>query len=424
MNARFKHVLTGLIALLLVISFSSVPQTASAQGGPAFSQQELDQMLAPIALYPDSLLSQILMAATYPLEVVEADRWSRSNSGLKGDDAVRAADQYHWDPSVQSLVAFPNVLDMMDDKLDWTQRLGDAFLDQQTQVMETVQALRRRADAAGNLRSNDEVRIDQEGQYYGIDYANPQDVYVPYYDPNYIYGSWWWPTYPPVYWGPWPGYSVRAGFGFAWGIGIRVSSGFFFGAFDWGRRRVNVVNVNNYYYQHSAGARDRGPGAWQHDPDHRRGVPYRAASVRQQFGRASSSPETQRDYRGHASTAPERRDGSDIRPQERISQPAPGASPDTRSAPGRMNAPGESRAPAAPNRPNAPAVASRPQAEPRPHAFEGVSQGAQVRNYSERGRASAQSPTPSAAPAARPAQSAPAPRAAGNAPPGRGNERR
>ncbi len=425
MNAVFKHGLAGMVALLFAFLSWSVPQSALAQGGAAFSQQELDQMLAPIALYPDSLLSQILMAATYPLEVVEADRWSRSNPALKGDEAVRSVDQYHWDPSVQSLAAFPQILDMMDDKLDWTQRLGDAFLDQQSQVMDTVQTLRRRAYAAGNLRSNEEIRVDPEGQDYGIDYVNPQDVYVPYYDANYIYGSWWWPTYPPVYWAPWPGYSVRVGYGFAWGVGIRVSAGFFFAAFDWRQRNVNVVNVNNYYYR-NASVRYRSTGAWQHDPDHRRGVPYRVVSVRQQFGRASSQPETRSDYRGHVSTAPDTRGAVENRSQGPMAQSPAGAFPESRSAPERLNAPAESRAESSgvPSRPKLPAAPSRAQAEPRPHAFEGVPQGAQVRNYSERGRASTQSPPPSVTPAARPAaQSAPAAHATSNAPRSNGNER-
>ena len=427
MKALVEYVLTGLSALLLGVMLSVVPQTVSAQSGPAFSQQELDQMLAPIALYPDSLLSQIMMAATYPLEVVEAARWSRANPGLSGDQAVRAVEQYNWDPSVKSLVAFPQILDMMDDKLDWTQRLGDAFLDQQPQVMDTVQNLRQRAYAAGNLRSTDQYRVESQGQFIAIDEVNPQDVYLPYYDPNVVYGPWWWPTYPPVYWAPWPGYYVRPGFGFVWSIGIRVSAGFFFGAFDWGQRRVNVVNVNNYYYPRSAGARIRAPGIWQHDPDHRGGVPYRDASVRQQFGRASVSPDARRDFRGHASTAPEQRSGPDNRPAVRSGpQSAPGANPNTRSAPSRTAAPSASRAgpPSAPSRPSAPAVASRPNVEARPHAFEGVGQGAQVRNYSERGRASAQRPAPNPAPAARPTGSAPAARSAGNAPRGGGTNRR
>jgi hypothetical protein len=458
MKARVRNILLGLLASLLAVSLAGAPETASAQGGPAFSQQELDQMLAPIALYPDSLLSQILMAATYPLEVVEAARWSRDNSGLKGDEAVRAADQdnYNWDPSVKSLVAFPQILDMMDDKLDWTQRLGDAFLDQESQVMDTVQNLRRRAYDAGNLQSNDQYRVDPQGPEIAIDEPDPQDYYVPYYDPTAIYGPWWWSTYPPVYWAPWPGYYARPGFGFFWsGAGIRISAGFFFGAFDWRQHRVNVVNVNNYYYPRGAGPRNRAPGAWQHEPDHRRGVPYRDASVRQQYGRASVAPETRRDYRGHASTAPEPRGAPDNRPAARSSPPATapdnrpdqrgnrgnrpaerGAQPAPAANPNAGNAPPANRA-EPPARPSAPAAVSRPSVEPRPHAFEGVNQGAQVRSYSERGRASAQSPPApaarpaapaprpaAAAPAPRPAATAPAPHPAGNAPRGREPDRR
>src|SRR3989304_2353649 len=166
--------------------------SAAAQSIRAFTQEELDQMLAPIALYPDSLLSQILMASTYPLEVGEAARWSRTNPDLKGDQAVTAVEKKNWDPSVKSLVAFPQILMMMDEKLDWTERLGDAFLGQQTQVMDTVQYLRQRAQAAGNLNSNDQIRVDQQGEVIVIEPANPQVIYVPYYDPAVIYGPWWW----------------------------------------------------------------------------------------------------------------------------------------------------------------------------------------------------------------------------------------
>jgi hypothetical protein len=374
---------------------------------------------------------------------------------------------------------------MMDDKLDWTQRLGDAFLDQESEVMDTVQNLRRRAYDAGNLNSTDQYRVDPQGPDIAIDEPNPQDYYVPYYDPTLIYGPWWWPTYPPVYWAPWPGYYMRPGFGFfAWGTGIRISAGFFFGGFDWHQHRVNVVHVNNYYYPRYAGPRNRAPGAWQHEPDHRRGVPYRDPTVRQRFGRTSDSPETRRDFRGHATTAPEQRGAPDNRPDarsgpppaaatpdnrpevrgrpdnrpaERAAQPAPAVKPETKgapsgpavkpdagSAPGRINAPTVDRT--AP--PSAPAAVTRPNVEPRPHAFEGVNQGSQVRGYSERGRASTQSapatprpatppvisaparPAPAAAPAPRsmgnaPAPAAaPAPRSGGNAPRGDGTDKR
>src|ERR1700675_1159198 len=154
MKARARFLSKQLLALLLCVSVAFAQTTPPVPGQPVFTQQELDQMLAPIALYPDSLLSQILMASTYPIEVVQAARWSKANPNLTGDQAVKAAEQNNWDPSVESLVAFPQILAMMDEKLDWTQRLGDAFLAQQAQVMDTVQDLRQKALAAGNLKSN------------------------------------------------------------------------------------------------------------------------------------------------------------------------------------------------------------------------------------------------------------------------------
>jgi hypothetical protein len=214
MKTHAKYVCMEVLVMLLCVSVlfaqETVPlQPVPTQTKPALTQQELDQMLAPIALYPDSLLSQILMASTYPLEIVEATRWSTANPNLKDDDAVKAAAQNGWDPSVTSLIAFPQILTMMDDRLSWTERLGDAFLAQQAQVMDTVQSLRQKAYAAGNLKSTEQVRVEQQGQTIVIEPPNPQVVYVPYYDPRIVYGPWWWPGYPPVYWGPWPGHHGR-----------------------------------------------------------------------------------------------------------------------------------------------------------------------------------------------------------------------
>ena len=387
MKARAKYVSTQVLVLLLSVSVLFAQETvplapAPMQAKPVFTQQQLDQMLAPVALYPDSLLSQILMASTYPLEIVEAARWSKANPNLKGDDAVKAAEQNGWDPSVTSLVAFPQVLTMMDSNLSWTERLGDAFLAQQPQVMETVQNLRQRAYAAGNLRSNDQVRVDQQGQTIVIEPPNPQVVYVPYYDPRVVYGPWWWPEYPPVYWGPWPGYFVRPGFGvgFAWGVGITVGAGFFFGAFDWPHRHIRVIPVNNFYYRNNV------VRVWEHDPVHRLGVPYRGVELRQRFGRMSAAPEARRDFRGHDRPSFEGRSGHfpDARGD-------PGRRSEEHSVPpGRSNVPEANRPDmrSAPSRPSAPSVASSPHVEQRPHAFEGVGRGPNVRDYSARGHGS------------------------------------
>ena len=259
-------------------------ESTQEQTHPLFTQPELDQLLAPIALYPDSLLSQILMASTYPLEVVEAARWSKAHPELKGEDAVQAVALHSWDASVKSLVAFPQVLATMDEKLDWTERLGDAFLAQQKQVMDSVQHLRQKASAAGNLGSNEQMLVDQQGQSIIIEPANPQVVYVPYYDPNVVYGAWSWPAFQPVYWAPWPGYfyGPRYGLAFAWGFGVPIGPRWWFGAFNWPYRYVTF-----------------GTGVvWTHSPIHRRGVRYRDFALRQRFGRVSASAAIPLQFRG------------------------------------------------------------------------------------------------------------------------------
>jgi hypothetical protein len=461
MKARAKSFSTHTLALLLCVSVAFAQTTPPVPVQPMFTQRELDQMLAPIALYPDSLLSQILMASTYPIEVVQAARWSRANPNLKGDDAVRAVEQNNWDPSVKSMVAFPQILSMMDEKLDWTERLGDAFLSQQQQVMDSVQGLRQRAQAAGNLQSNENVRVEPQGQTIVIEQANPQVVYVPYYNPTVVYGPWWWADYPPVYWGPWPGYYARPGFGagFFWGVGITLGAGFFFGAFDWPHRHVSVVNVNSYYYRPSPRITNVPPGGWQHDPGHRRGVPYRDPVLRQQFGRQDARPDARREYRGNEpsrvqgpgtpGSRPDARNVPGSRPEQRdraqpradgaarptvpdVGRPEPRSvpvRPSVGTAPSRPSVPEVARTEprSIPIRPTAPIAPSRPVVEPRPHIFEGVGQGAVVRDSSVRGRTSSERMAP-VSPSVRPQGAVPAPRPGGKASPqrpsggGRGNE--
>lgn len=263
-----------------------LPDNTPDQNQPVFSEPELDQLLAPIALYPDSLLSQILMASTYPLEVVAAARWSKAHPELKGEEAVQAVAQYPWDASVRSLVAFPQILATMDEKLDWMERLGDAFLSQQQEVMDRVQHLRQQASAAGNLSSNEQIQVDQQGQSIVIEPANPQVVYVPYYDPNIVYGSWWWPAYRPVYWAPWPGYfyGPRYGLALSWGFGVPIGPRWWFGAFNWPQRYVTFS-----------------PGlVWAHSPIHRHAVPYRTIALQHRFGSVSMSRSIPPQFRGSA----------------------------------------------------------------------------------------------------------------------------
>lgn len=266
-----------LIAALLAVAVAVSP--AKAEEARTFSQAELDQTLAPVALYPDALLSQVLMAATYPLEIVEAARWSKAHPGIQGDEAVRAVQDKDWDPSVKSLVAFPNLLARMDENLEWTRRLGDAFLAQEAQVMDTIQSLRQRAKAEGKLESDERQRVTADGQTIVIEQANPRVVYVPYYDPYVVYGPWWWPAYPPYAWAPWPGYAVGYP-GFWWGVGVGVTAGFFFGGFAWHHHHVAVVYPGAYYARPVAAyyrpygypPKQLNAGKWQHDKWHRRGV--------------------------------------------------------------------------------------------------------------------------------------------------------
>ena len=177
-------------------------QNASAQPAATLNSKQLDQLVAPIALYPDSLLSEVLMASTYPLDVVEAERWVTANKNLTGDALKAAVDKQDWDDSIKSLVATPSVLEMMSTKLDWTQKLGEAVIGQQADVMDAIQRLRGKAQANNKLQSNKQQTVtvsQQQGrQYIAIAPADPDTLYVPYYDPGVVYGDWPYPDYPPV----------------------------------------------------------------------------------------------------------------------------------------------------------------------------------------------------------------------------------
>ncbi|WP_432239210.1 DUF3300 domain-containing protein [Herbaspirillum robiniae] len=273
-------------AACLVFSLVSGMPAAQAQSAypppPAsYSQEQLDQMLAPVALYPDSLLAQVLMAATYPLEVVQAQRFVEARPGLQGDGLARAVAPMPWDPSVKSLVQFPSVLAMMNDRLDWMQQLGQAFLAQQGPVMDTVQNLRERAQVAGSLQSSPQQRVLADDGLIMIEPVDPQVVYVPYYNPVVVYGSWWWPSAPPVVWTPPPRYrpphyspGVTASISFSSGIGV-MRAAFGDARPDWRQRQVmvtqtritNVTNnnvTNNVTVNRNVTVNQR-PVAWHHD---------------------------------------------------------------------------------------------------------------------------------------------------------------
>ncbi|CAG9266647.1 DUF3300 domain-containing protein [Paraburkholderia caribensis] len=222
------------------------PTDAVAQTPAKVSNQQLDSLTAPIALYPDALLAQVLMASTFPQDVTAAAAWSKANSQYKGDDAVKAVASEPWDPSVQSLVAFPQVLETMASKPDWVQQLGNAFLAQPNDVMDSVQRLRKQAQSAGNLKSSEQQKVIVEQSTIQIVPANPQVVYVPTYNPTVVYGTWPYPAYPPVYVPPPPGYAIATGFatGLAFGAGVAVANSLW-GGFNWNNHDVNI-NVNRY----------------------------------------------------------------------------------------------------------------------------------------------------------------------------------
>jgi hypothetical protein len=298
----------SVLILLLAVPPGIIAQQPPA-AGPSFSQEELEQILAPIALHPDPLVSQILMAATYPLEVVQADRWAKQNASLKGDPLTKALEAQNWDPSVKSLVNFPQVLTMMSDKLDWTQKLGDAFLQDQKKVLDTIQSLRAKAQASGNLKTTKEQTVIVEEKIIKIEPASPQVIYVPTYNPTVVYGAWPYPAYPPYYYYP-PGYLATSMFAFGAGVALGAAWGYGWGNCDYhgGKVKVDIdrnTNINRnidrgkYANQLPAGGRQ---GDWQHNAEHRKGVSYRDQGTAQKYNRASTNDaiKSREQFRGRA----------------------------------------------------------------------------------------------------------------------------
>jgi hypothetical protein len=291
-----------LFAAMLCLSLG----TAQAEDA-TFSEAEIDQMMAPIALYPDSLLAQILMASTYPADVAEAVQWSKDNPDQDGDAAVKAVEDKAWDPSVMSLVAFPQVLAMMGEQPDWVQNVGDAFLADSEGVMDTVQKLRLKAKDEGNLETTEQQTVTVEEPSATetiiiVEPADPQIIYVPYYNPTVIYGRWWWPHYTPWYYRPYGyGYGGVVATGIAFGIGVGVTRALW-GGCRWGRGRGSVnINVNKYNNINSSRNRidgGKGNSNWKHNSNNRHGVPYKDQKSRDQFDNKRGGANSREDFRG------------------------------------------------------------------------------------------------------------------------------
>lgn len=382
-----RRVIWVIITLLVVPAGIMAQDSEDSDQAYKFSKEELTQMLAPIALYPDALTVQVLMAATYPLEVVEADRWRSQNLQLKGNELDTALQEKNWDPSVKSLCHFPDILKTMSDKLDQTRKLGDAFLGQEDEVMATVQELRGKARDQGNLKTTSEQKVIVENDAIMIEPANPEVIYVPTYDPAYVYGPWWYPAYPPYYWYYPPGVYSGAYIGFGTGIYFGFNA-FSWAWFDWPVRRVHIDIDRTRSFHHVRGRRDDRGNVWSHNPQHRRGVAYRDLRTSERFGtrppRVSSPSSPER--RGYPGGRIEQQNvrPSQPSPQRGMRQAAP-QTPQVRQVPAasmpvpviRREGTAAPRVRSAPDRPQRPVVRDTP--------FKGIGEGSFERRAGERG---------------------------------------
>jgi uncharacterized protein DUF3300/endosialidase-like protein len=292
---------SGLLAVALLVSISvpsvaqTTPESSSAQ---LLKPEQLEALVAPIALYPDELLANVLAASTYPLEVVQADRWLKDRKNLKGDALKTEVDKQPWDDSVKALTPTADVLTMMSDKLDWTKNLGDAVLAQQADVMDAIQRLRTKAYDNKKLVTTKQqkvsVQTQESKQVVVIEQADPNTVYVPYYDPATVYGTWPYEAYPPYYFG-YPSYLgagvIAAGLAFGAGWAIGRWGNYWGGGANWGNRNLYV---NHFNRTNNIG------NNWQHNPAHRQGVRYNNANVQQRFGNSNlrAGAADRMDFRG------------------------------------------------------------------------------------------------------------------------------
>jgi Protein of unknown function (DUF3300) len=293
--SRYLAALASFALFALVCNAPLSAQEGATPGAvppPALSAAQVAELVAPIALYPDALLGQVLTASTYPLEVVMAARWSAENPNVKGPALEGAMQQQAWDPSVKALAAVPQTLTMMSDKLEWTKALGDAYLAQPDDVAAAVQQLRARADAAGNLKSSSQQQVRRVAapppsagqpdapEYYAIEPVDPDVVYVPIYDPDQVYGVWPYPGYRSFYWVP-RGY-VAVGV-LAFGAPIVVGAALW-ATYDWRARRV-AVDVKRF---NTFNRTTLASPTWQHNPGHRGSLPYSNPVLQQKFGKAGT----------------------------------------------------------------------------------------------------------------------------------------
>jgi hypothetical protein len=287
-----------MIASSVGVVAQQAPAPATPTPAPAdetlLKPEQLEALVAPIALYPDALLANMLAAATYPLEIVEADRWLKERKNLKGEALKVEVDKKGWDDSVKALTATPSVLDTMSDKLDWSKSLGDAMLAQQADLMDAIQRLREKARGNNKLVSNKQQKVtvkqQESKQVIVIEPTDPNTMYVPYYEPAAVYGAWPYASYPPYYFG-YPSYIgagvVAAGLAFGAGYALGRWGNYWGGGCNWGNRNVYVNHRTNNIN-------------WQHNSVHRQGVRYNNVSVQQRFGNNNvrAGANNRMDFRG------------------------------------------------------------------------------------------------------------------------------
>ena len=272
--------------------------TSTEEAAPPIPNDQLDSLVAPIALYPDPLLSQVLVASTYPLEIIQLQQWMAQHKDLKGDALTAAVQKEDWDPSIQAMAVLPDAVKQLAENITWTTDLGNAFLAQQADVMDAVQRMRMKAKNAGNLKSSEQQKVEvqtvESKNVVVIQQSNPQVVYVPSYNPVVVYGPPVYP-YPPIVYPP---ASYYAGAAIAFGVGIAIGAAYRGGwgyNCGWGHNNVNI-NINNNYVSHynrtnvnrtniNGGNRNyNGNNNWQHNPAHRGGAPYSNRKTATQYG--------------------------------------------------------------------------------------------------------------------------------------------
>lgn len=432
-SLRSSFPLLAIVSLLVAApsaqSQTAAPAAASPTTAPATADkpplkaEELEQLLAPIALYPDSLISQMLMASTYPLEIVQAERWTKQNKSLKGDALTAALETQDWDASVKSLVNFPDVLTMMSEKLELTIKIGDAFLAQQADVLATIQKLRSKAKSSGNLQSNEQQKVTVQPappqpvensvtvqpaptEVIVIESSSPDVVYVPQYNPTVVYGGWPYPSYPPAPYYP-PGYVASNVVSFGVGVAVGAAWGYAWGNCNWGGNDVDIdvnrnTNINNNIdrskyqqnIQNRSGSGQPGKGSFQHDASRRGGVPYRDSKTSQRYGGGSAqSAQARNPYRGQAEAGRQdiARGGADAYRGGTVGSA-------NRGTPGSAN---RGSTPSAANRGSTPSRSSGGALS------SGGSSGSSARNASQRGQSSRSSPSYSSSRSGSSARSSP-----------------